>query len=109
MCTILFEVIQETAHLMSGDDTIANIGRTSSNQLINGLVESLNRMLKQILSKHKSKKGQNWDKMLGGAYCLPIQKYSTLKRCYPLTCNMAMILIKLPYASALDFQALVSK
>ena len=32
----------------------------------NGLVECLNRTLKQILSKLVNNKGHNWDKMLGG-------------------------------------------
>ena len=58
----LAEVLQETAHNMG----ISQLPTSGGHPQTNGLVECLNRTLKQMLCKLVNNKGRNWDKLLGG-------------------------------------------
>ena len=55
------EVMQETARLIG----VTQLPTSGGHPQIDGLVERLNRTLKQMMSKLVSKGGRNWDTLLG--------------------------------------------
>ena len=57
----LSDVLQETAHLMG----ITQLPTSGGHPQTNGLVERFNRTLKQMLAKVVTRRGRNWDKVLG--------------------------------------------